>query len=290
MKFIFLLISFILLSQGSLFAQRSERGSGSFTFYYPSNISPVDAQKKAIAEAKLKLIEESFGTDIEMTNFTRAENSSGNSSVDMLSLAESHVRGEWVESATERIDKCDFDMASNMWIVKVTVVGTMRQLKRDHTGPQFTAKTLNATDMHAATEHFKSGDDLFLYFQSPVDGYLAVYLWDLNEQVHRLLPYTCTPEQKIQAKKEYIFFTTNSKYVPQHFDINQIPEFTLSCEKEKEFEMLYIVFSPHHFTIPMDSNDAIPSLNYHDFQRWYTKGKAQDDGFYVKPIQITISK
>jgi hypothetical protein len=35
---------------------------------------------------------------------------------------------------------------------------------------------------------------------------------------------------------------------------------------------------------------GIPTIDHNTFTKWYNKSKREDDGFYVKPIQISINK
>ena len=109
----------------------------------------------------------------------------------------------------------------------------------------------------------------------------------------RLVPYSCLSEQKINARQEYIFFSIDYKHNSEHLNLNNIPEIVLSCTENVEYETVYVIFSPHHFTTPMDKlipEIGIPTIDHNTFTKWYNKSKREDDGFYVKPIQISINK
>lgn len=293
MKFRFLLlISLIFTTLSPISAQTTKRDSGTFTFNFPSTMSPDEAEQEAVTRAEIKLIEQNFGTDLQMDTFTRIENSSKQSSIDMLQLAQSHIRGEWVETISKKVTR-SWDDQKGMWAVTVAITGVMRQQKNSQSAPEFVAKTLNGPDVHAATEIFKDGDQLYLYFKSPVDGYLAVYIWDMVGDTLRLVPYSCLSEQKINARQEYIFFSIDYKHNSEHLNLNNIPEIVLSCTEDVEYETVYVIFSPHHFTTPMDKlipEIGIPTIDHNTFTKWYNKSKREDDGFYVKPIQISINK
>lgn len=62
-----------------------------------------------------------------------------------------------------------------MLVVEVYVNGKARE--KNGAGVEFDAKVLrNGTDLKFESLDFQNGDDLYLYFKSPVDGYLVVYL------------------------------------------------------------------------------------------------------------------
>ena len=48
---------------------------------------------------------------------------------------------------------------------------------------------LNCPETACRTSNFFDGEQFYLYFKSPVDGYLSVYI-DEGDITYRLLPYT----------------------------------------------------------------------------------------------------
>ena len=70
----------------------------------------------------------------------------------------------------------------------------------------------NGIDEKSASTDFKDGDDLFLSFQSPVNGYLSVYLVDAENNAYCLLPYRAQQAgiYKVEANRRYLFFKETS--------------------------------------------------------------------------------
>lgn len=275
-----------------LSAQKTRIASGSYTYYAPENVTLEQAKRTALERAMIQIIADNFGTNVQSTNLTRIENSSSGSSVDMVSLSATDVKGEWIETIRE--PEYDIRWEQGMLVVTVSVTGRIRELENDKAPVQFAARLLrNGTEDNAETLEFKDGDDLFLSFRSPVSGYLAVYLYDGHDTVLRLLPYAANPDQntmKVKARERNVFFTTDSRYLPAGLDPYHVTELAMTCSGDMEYNRIYVIFSPTYFTVPIDEGGEIPYLSYHEFQIWLTKTRARIEGFQVDMKDITIRK
>jgi hypothetical protein len=189
----------LFLSAGIL-AQRTEKVHAEYVYYPPENISLEEAKRIALERAKIQAIAKEFGTLVTQSSATFVNNSTSESSVNFFSLAESEVKGEWIET----IGQPEFIISyeQGMLVVKSVVTGRVREFISAQI--DLRAEVLcNGTDLKFARTDFKNGDDLYLYFQSPVDGYLAVYLLDeVTQMVYCLLPYKSSPESIFFIKKD----------------------------------------------------------------------------------------
>ncbi|MCM1142432.1 MAG: DUF4384 domain-containing protein, partial [Muribaculum sp.] len=157
------------------------------------------------------------------------------------------------------------------------------------------AKTLrNGTALKYESTNFKDGDDLYLYFKSPDDGYLAVYLLDEStQQLYNILPYRnqTSPSVKVKGTTENIFF---SKSHSDTVEKSLIDEYSLSCDIEKEFNTLFVIFSNKEIAKPASiiSNDFYKpnSISYKDFRQWLNKNITQNSSFQYITINFTILK
>lgn len=275
-----------------LSAQKMKTASGSYTYYAPENVTLEQAKRTALERAMNQIIADNFGTDVQSTNLTRIENSSSGSSVDMVSLSSTDVKGEWVETLRE--PEYDISWEQGMLVVTVSVTGRIRERENDRAPVQFEARLLrNGTEDNAESLEFKDGDDLFLSFRSPIGGYLAVYLYDGHDTVLRLLPYAANPDQntmKVKARERSVFFTTDSRYLPAGLDPYYVTELVMTCSSDVEFNRVYVIFSPTYFTVPIDEGGEIPFLSYHEFQVWLAKTRSRVEGFQVDMKDITIRK
>ena len=283
---------FILLTLMNLLtisAQKIEKVHGEYTYHVPDNISLEEGKRTALERAKIQALADAFGTLVSQNNSTIIKNENGKSSVDFLSIGGSDVKGEWIETIGE--PKFDIFYESNMLTIKVTIVGKAREIKNANI--DFEAKLLrNGTEEKFESDEFRNGDDLYLYFKSPINGYLAVYLLDENtQQVFCLLPYKSSgePAYKIVHDKPYIFFSCQKA----EENPNEVDEYTMTCEHSMEQNTIYIVFSPNMFAkaFAEDGSIGLPrQLPLKEFQKWLGKCKAKDTNIQEKKKVITIEK
>lgn len=272
-----------------LCAQRTERVRAEYTYDAPENVTLEAAKRTALERAKIQAIADEFGTVVSQNNATFVSNQNGESNIDFFSLGGSEVKGEWIETIGEPEYAISYEQG--MLVVKVAVHGRIREIVRAQI--DIKAEVLcNGTDLKFARTDFKSGDELYLYFQSPVNGYLAVYLLDdISQMVYCLLPYksssqTATP---IKHDKPYIFFSTAHAEENAHL----VDEYTMTCSRPQEHNTLYIIFSPNEFA-KANSNyvdELLPQeLSFEEFQKWLVKGRNRDKEMQVLNSSLVIKE
>ena len=134
---------------------------------------------------------------------------------------------------------------------------------------------------------------MYLYFKSPIDGYLTVYLLDeTTQEVYCLLPYKASGEgaYPIEHDKPYILFSAKH----EAGNPNVVDEYTMTCSWNIELNDIYVIFSPNPFT-KANANDAeeetLPrQLVYKDFQKWLVKSRKRDNYLSINNKQIKIKK
>lgn len=266
------------------YAQRVQTVTAGYTYVIPENVTYEQAKETALQRAKVKAIADNFGMRVGALNMTRMQTLNGESETELLSFGESEVRGEWIETIGE--PEYTKGVSDDMFFVSVSVRGRIRELNEKKAAPDLDVKVLNNPSAYDEVLEFRNGDHLYLSLSSPVDGYVAVYQYDGDGTVFRLLPYPSMTDGKVEvkARHEYVFFHRNEV-------VENVRQYTMSTSKELEYNRLYIIFSSEFFTIPFDSDVySIPSLDYADFQKWLVKGRSQDDGFFVITKDITIRK
>jgi hypothetical protein len=152
----------------------------------------------------------------------------------------------------------------------------------------------NGTDSKYESGDFRHGDDFYLLFKTPADGYLAVYLMDDSQNLFCLLPYRGDASGKTQVKagKEYVFFSAGHA-APESSAF--VDEYTMTCTKSSEQNFLYVIFSPNEFTKANDSQTdsklILPrELPFEDFQKWLAKNRSRDKDMKVETKSLTIRK
>lgn len=283
--FIVLLLSF----PTTFFAQQVKKVVGTYTYYAPEDVSLDRAKRTALERAQIEAIAEAFGTAISQQNLTRVTNTNGHSDIDFLSISSSDVKGEWIETIGDPEYTINYDR--NMLVVKCIVKGTIREI--ESADIDIKAKVLrNGTEDRFESSEFRNGDDLYLSFQSPIDGYLAVYLIDENGDAFCLLPYRNQTDgiQRISANTPYIFFSEKHVLLEERMLVD---EYTLTCEHSCETNQIYVIFSPNTFLKASDNDkgELLPrEIDGQSFQRWLAKVRRKDKYITFCSKQITITK
>lgn len=277
----------VMLFPLTLCAQRVQKVCGEFTYYAEGNQSANDAKHAALEAAKLQAIANEFGTVITQSNVQKETSTNGEESTYFSSLSASEVKGEWIEDIGEPTYEISF--VQDMLVVKCKVCGRAREISNE--AVDFTATILrNGTEAKFADINFHNGDDMFLLFRSPSDGYVAAYLIDETPSAYCLLPYmnNARGQQAVKHNQEYVFFSPAK--APKG---EQVDEYTLTCSNEIERNQVYVIFSPKPFTKALDSqvDDGLPrQLNYEDFSRWLSTCRKRDSKMGVKVMHIEIKK
>ncbi len=277
----------------TLFGQKVRTVSGTSTWYFPTNMSVDQARMQAERNAVLQILADEFGTVVGVTNTTVTSNVNGESASSFLSIGETEVRGEWLETVgrpefTESIEQ-------GMLVVGVKIKGRVRELPASKIS--FDARILrNGIEDRFESDSFRDGDFLYVSLTVPVDGYVAIYLYDADG-VSRLLPlkFSDSGSQPIEAGKRKVFFDRTMRSNIDGRIIESVSsEYTLFCNGESEMNRIYVIFSPNRFSRPVDdlyAGDFVPaSLTFENFQKWLGRTRAQDKEMTVQVRDILIQK
>lgn len=271
------------------FSQKIKTVDGEYTYVVPENVNLDKAKYIALERLKIQLIEEEFGATVSQSNSTLVKNNNGKSDVDFVSIGGSEVNGEWIE--TIGTPRYNIYYENNMLVVSVKAKGRIREI----ISTAVDVKSLvlrNGIEDRFESDTFKSGDDLYISFQSPTNGYLVVYLVDTEQRAFCLLPYQNMKEGffNVEANKRYVLFSTQtaaSELKPY------VDEYTMTCTHDQEINQLYVIFSTSPFVKAIDDKleKELPrELSNEDFQKWLAKYRTRDTNMVVKKTTITIRK
>lgn len=271
------------------FSQKIKTVDGEYTYVVPENVNLDKAKYIALERLKIQLIEEEFGSTVSQSNSTLVKNSNGKSDVDFVSIGGSEVNGEWIE--TIGTPRYNIYYEKEMLVVSVKAKGRIREI----ISTAVDVKSLvlrNGIEERFESDTFKSGDDLYISFQSPTNGYLVVYLVDTDQRAFCLLPYQNMKEGSfnVEANKRYVLFSTqtaSSELKPY------VDEYTMTCTHDQEINQLYVIFSTSPFVKAIDDKleKELPrELSNEDFQKWLAKYRTRDTNMVVKKKTITIRK
>lgn len=276
------------------YAQKSKRVTGEYIYVVPKNISQEEAEHIALEQAKQDAIDKAFGTLISRTNITRQETHNGESTIDVSSLGESLSKGEWVRTIGEPVIE-PIRTENGEFAIKCTIKGVVREITSAKT--EFKAKVLcNGKEKRFESTDFNDGDQLFLSFQTPKDGYVAVYLLGTNHDVTCLLPYASDGDGQEPVKHgvDYIFFEPKETLIDGWIRVadESSKAINLYCDEKTEINKMYIIFSPTPFTKAVDYADknGNRSLPENDFLKWLGEHRSIDSQMAVETIDIRISK
>ena len=271
------------------FSQKIKTVDGEYTYVVPENVNLDKAKYIALERLKIQLIEEEFGATVSQSNSTLIINNNGKSDVDFVLIGGSEVNGEWIE--TIGTPRYNIYYEKDMLIVSVKAKGRIREI----ISTAVDVKSLvlrNGIEDRFESDTFKSGDDLYISFQSPTNGYLVVYLVDTEQRAFCLLPYQNMKEGffNVEANKRYVLFSTQtaaSELKPY------VDEYTMTCTHDQEINQLFVIFSTSPFVKAIDDKleKELPrELSNEDFQKWLAKYRTRDTNMVVKKTTITIRK
>lgn len=284
-----IVILFLVLASIPGFAQKLVQVESEYSYVVPENTSIEQAKLTALDRARLQAIADEFGTLVNQSNTIYVENQNGVSNLHFQSLGSSNVKGEWVETIGEPVYEIAFEQ--NMLVVKVKVRGRIKESLSSEI-PLTVQVLCNGTATKHERYDFKNGDDMFLRFQSPVNGYLIIYLIDHSSgNAYCLLPYSQSADaaQRIVHDKEYVFFSIED--APDG-NKEEVDEYSMTCSGGIERNDIYVIFSPNEFTKANSSQLDISrprELSISNFNEWLSGIRIKEPGAQCISKSITIS-
>lgn len=261
---------------------------GEFTYLGDRNETREQCRAQALQGARVQALAKEFGMLVSDDTFQHETMTDREQSTYYSSLSLTSVKGEWIADVGE--PKFEYSLDNEgCYVVKCTVTGTAREISNEAVEFEALALRNGTTSRHSDTR-FRSGDDMYLYFRAPSDGYIACFLADDRTNVYALLPYqdASRGEVKVKRGKEYVFFDP-AKADRDHGPVDEIMLSTESVERNS----LYVVFSPNPFSLTADSrsSDGAPrSLSSEAFAKWLSKSRRNDTKMGVKIINLEITK
>lgn len=283
-------VLFVWNSAIHICAQSIHKVKVEYTYYGSENETLEQAKHTALERAKIKALEEKFGSVVSQTSSTMMHTINGSTQTGFLSSGASEVRGEWIETIGEPEYAPPY-YEQDILVVKVTVSGIVREMRAEHLDIRPRILRNGIADKFEA-DMFRSGDDMFMSFTTPVKGFLTVYLVDGDGNAFCLLPYRrqTTGIYAVEANHRYLFF--NRKEAPEN-EKSFVDEYVMTCERSLEQNMIYIVFSPNPFTKASDNgeDETLPrELPFSQFQKWLAMCRRHDVNMNVRLLPIRLTK
>lgn len=279
--------------------------TGHAVYYAPHSMMPFQARQEAINRAQLDAISRKFGSAVSMSNLSFMQSSADSERDDFYSIAESDVRGEWIETIGDTI--WQITPMNNETLYEVTLKGRIREIPMNRIDID-TRLLFNGTDKERnqlRNFSYKVGDYMYIYFSSPVDGHLAIYIGDDNDAMtlQSLVPMDGMSEGSypIKAGQEYVFFDRESAE-PQYRALTR--RIKMNARKDMDVNQVYVIFSPNPFakandhrsatgksvTVDRQEIDLMPrEADFATFQRWLGKARRHDRDMQVIKTIVSVS-
>lgn len=225
-------------------------------YYAPNAMAPALAKEQAIYRAQVQALQKAYGTVVSETSISLQSEGDGHQRDSYHAFGECDVRGEWIETIGQ--PEWKIVPGERETYYEVTLSGIIREIPGGRA--DLDVRLLyNGTDkdkdlLRNAT--YKVGDYMYIYFKSPVDGYLACYLVDDDEvmTIQCLVPYDGMREGffPVEAGKEYILFSPADAQESVRPFARRL---RLNTRGEVDVNQLYVIFSPNKFLKASDSDD-----------------------------------
>jgi len=281
--------------------------SGEYQMRVERTMTEIQAEKKAIELAQIAAIEKAFGRVVIQGNSTYIQNRISGESIETDNvfnyISDTYVNGEWIEDLSlPDVEKVIAD--GETWIT-AKVKGRIRELRS--TGSEFVLDPVSCPDLNCKTRKFNNGQDFYIFFKAPANGFLALYL-DIpsDNRTYRILPYKQNPSVgsvAIRADQNYVFFSPRDDLLGDPLIVDELV-LTLYDDKIPEIHKVFGVFSPERdLDKPMldnppaskreqkvlEQNLELPlGLHSEDFQKWLQKLRIRNPEVQLSSIYIDI--
>jgi len=293
----FIICCFILPA----FCQEEVRQEGIYTYVYGDDISKKHAKSIALEKAREDAIQKAFGSIISKEGSLDMSDVNGSSSIKFYQLGSSELMGRWLRD----IEGPDYTDVSTEETNAITCRVKCLVQSVDRASVQFEWHLLrNFEDLRSETCEFQEEDNLFMTFQAPCDGYLAVFILDERGKAQCLIPHPEQPEgiYQIRRGREYLFF--KNKHDNGDFMRRPYPMKLFVANDVEEYNQIYVFFSPNKFVVGnmkeahneeyIDSRGRIrklpPEMSFKDFQKWQSANLRKDRDMQREKKIIRIRK
>ncbi|MGN1245339.1 MAG: hypothetical protein ACI4UN_01770 [Muribaculaceae bacterium] len=283
-------------------AQKVVTIEGVYRYQQPADESLNVARSKAIDRARIQALSQKFGTTVSSSSNSRVHN--GKTSFFQIGMNE--VKGEWLGDVSDPVITTEIDPATQLPVITARVKFKAREIVNEAV-PVEAHILRNGTSLKNEDNEFFSGDQMYIHFKAPIDGYLVIYELGETDNVARLIPYDRSRRQAyiIKANKDYIFFSLN------HLNDGElkstVDEITMTASKATEWNRYCFIFSPNEFVRAIDQDGGSGSgtklglghqgsvklprtLKNEDFQKWLTQSRSRDRKMSYTTIDITTTR
>ena len=292
--FIFLLSLLIV----SLQAQETIKttGSAQIELLRTESRNNIEIQVKELAT--IDALERAFGKVIVQGNATFIENIQTGAKVETNSVFNT-IANTSVGGKVEKELSCNFSEVKGYKIVEgqkeeITEIKceiTLLASKLTTPPAEFDVFTASCTNPGCRSDFFKNNGDFYVFFRSPISGYLCIFLDDGSE-AFRLLPYRGMRDAfesaaPVKADQQYVLFSKELNKLPLQNDL--VDEYKLTTTKPQELNRIFVIFCEEPIRKPSLTNTSMEqllpfSMPSEEFQKWIQKNRS----FFGNKMEVGI--
>ena len=308
-KLIIILFFLFLIAQIT-YSQGIVRTTGTAQMELTDDKSRLTVKNELREHATINALEKAFGRVIIQGNATYITNLQTGKEVKtntvFNTIANTSVKGEVLEVLEENFDDIEgYKIVNGKRETVIEIRCDIKIKAREIVTPKvnFTSFPLGCLDEKCRATIFKNNDNFYLFFTSPVSGFISVYL-DESKETQCLYPYSSMPSEfeggvPVEADKKYILFSdkTEFDYFPGK---GIIPDtYQLYTNSSQEMNRLFIIFSKTPLNKPslsavraIENGYKLPkALPSEAFQRWLNHYRSQEkNNVEVEIVDIIIRK
>ncbi|MEN3041276.1 MAG: hypothetical protein ABDH66_07045 [Bacteroidia bacterium] len=272
---------------GALLSAQEKSVSGEAEVELLPGWSIERAQRQAFNLAVVNAIENAFPTSVARTSKYILDNRSRGQTAQTRSYfyltADQYLGGEWLQTTEVRYTT---EVRKGQVWIGCKVKGKARA--RSQPPLPLDLRPLRCRDTASCTTtDFMAGDPFYLYFRSPVNGYLQVF-WEDSGTIFRLLPYQNQRQQAqyIRSDTSYVFFAPNSRSEAFWTD-----ELILTAERPEVLHRLYVIFSTYPLSAPPERYDiqsGFHRIDMNSFHEWLLSERLRLPDLNLRLIDISV--
>lgn len=285
-KYLFFLLAGIALPQMS-YGQRTAEVVGEYEVQFRDDyeITFYDAKRRCIELAKNDALKNEFGEwvghFVEIDDTGKDGKNTGSYFRERLEV---RGKGEWLGDTRE--PEIEIAYHDGTLFYKARVWGKAREIVTNHALLKWMIQHDDVSGRQV-TLNLKHKERFFVNFQSPIDGYVAIYLMEEDGNGSCLLPYRRSNLRSYEVKggRDYTFFDKNMDLDPL------VDRLSLSTVKPRERFTIWLVFSPNRFTKCVDKKvDASHpnSVSIKDFREWKMQNQLSDHDMQIESKTIIV--
>ena len=166
------------------------------------------------------------------------------------------IRGEWLKTVKEEFTEEIRTIVNHgqteheIWIT-CEISGKVRSITKPSI--DFSFATGNCPNGDCETSIFNNGESLYLYFNTPVSGFLTIFVEE-GDHAYRILPYQQMGEAypdavPVDADKPYVFFSNFREHdYFLDFSYALADELLMLTDQKDEYLTIYIIYSTTEFS------------------------------------------